>query len=62
MAVKRYNGSSWDVYAGSIGATSAILTVNAQTGTSYTTVINDGGALITANNASAITISIPTNA
>ena len=36
--------------------------VNAQTGTTYTTVLSDASALVTLNNASAITVSIPTNA
>ena len=37
------------------------LGINAQTGTTYTTVLADNGQLITLNNASAITVSIPTN-
>ena len=36
--------------------------INAQTGTTYTFVLADQGKYITASNASAITISIPTNA
>ena len=36
--------------------------VNAQTGTTYTPVASDAGAIVTLNNASAITVSIPTNA
>jgi hypothetical protein len=36
--------------------------VNAQTGTTYTTVLADNGKIVTLNNASAITVSIPTNA
>ena len=36
--------------------------INTQTGTTYTTVLSDAAALITLNNASAITLSIPTNA
>jgi hypothetical protein len=36
--------------------------INAQTGTTYTTVLADNGKLVTLNNASAITVSIPTNA
>lgn len=38
------------------------LALNAQTGTSYTPVLGDNGKLVTLNNASAITVSIPTNA
>lgn len=36
--------------------------INAQTGTSYTLVLSDAGKLVTLNNASAITLTIPTNA
>ena len=35
------------------------LGINAQTGTSYTFVLDDAGKLVTANNASAITVTIP---
>jgi hypothetical protein len=38
------------------------LAFDAQTGTSYTTVIDDNGQIVTMNNASANTLSIPTNA
>jgi hypothetical protein len=38
------------------------LGINTQTGTSYTPVLADNGKLVTLNNASAITVSIPTNA
>jgi hypothetical protein len=38
------------------------LGINSQTGTSYTPVLSDNGKLVTLNNASAITVSIPTNA
>ena len=38
------------------------LTLNAQTGTTYTFVLADNGQLVTASNASAQTYSIPTNA
>jgi hypothetical protein len=37
-------------------------TINSQTGTSYTLVLSDHGKYITLSNASAITVSIPTNA
>jgi hypothetical protein len=39
-----------------------VQTINAQTGTTYTIVLSDHGKYITASNASAITVSIPTNA
>lgn len=38
------------------------LTLNAQTGTTYTFVLADNGKLVTSNNAAAQTLSIPTNA
>jgi hypothetical protein len=44
------------------GVLDAPLVLNAQTGTTYTFVLEDAGKLITASNASAQTYSIPTNA
>jgi hypothetical protein len=38
------------------------LTLNAQTGTTYTLVLTDNGRLVTLSNASAITLTVPTNA
>jgi hypothetical protein len=38
------------------------LAFDPQTGTSYTTVLNDNGQIVTMNNSSANTLSIPTNA
>ena len=40
----------------------AMIAINAQTGTTYTFVLADNGKLVTASNASAQTYSIPTNA
>jgi hypothetical protein len=40
----------------------AMIALNAQTGTTYTAVLADDGKLITLDNASAITFTIPTNA
>ena len=40
----------------------AMVAINAQTGTTYTAVLTDDGKLITCDNASAITFTIPTNA
>lgn len=40
----------------------ATYSVNAQTGTSYTPVLSDAGAIITMNSSAANTVSIPTNA
>jgi hypothetical protein len=37
------------------------LAINTQTGTTYTTVLNDNGSLVTLSNASAITLTIPLN-
>jgi hypothetical protein len=39
----------------------AMIALNAQTGTSYTTVLADDGKLITLDNAAAITLTIPPN-
>lgn len=39
----------------------AMVAINAQTGTSYTAVLADDGKLVTADNASAITLTIPPN-
>ena len=39
----------------------AMIAINAQTGTTYTTVLADDGKLITCSNASAITVTIPPN-
>ena len=38
------------------------LDYNAQTGTTYTLVLTDAGKLVTLNNASAIALTVPTNA
>lgn len=39
----------------------AMIAINAQTGTTYTTVLTDDGKLITCSNASAISVTIPPN-
>jgi len=39
----------------------AMISINAQTGTSYTTVLSDDGKLITLDNAASITLTIPPN-
>jgi hypothetical protein len=52
-------GAAWEAVAGGAGP----LTINAQTGTSYTPVLGDADdTLVTLTNASAITLTIPTNA
>lgn len=40
----------------------AMIAINAQTGTTYTAVLSDDGKLVTCDNGSAITFTIPTNA
>ena len=45
-----------------LGAAPQEVTINAQTGTTYTTVLGDNGKLVTLSNAAAITLTIPTNA
>ena len=40
----------------------AMIAINAQTGTTYTTVLTDDGKLITADNAASIALTIPPNA
>jgi len=45
-----------------IGTSTINLTINAQTGTTYTPVLADNGKLVTLSNASAITLTVPTNA
>lgn len=52
-------------YAGIAGVSTTFLipqlSVNNQTGTSYTTVLSDAGKWVTSNNASAVTFTIPPN-
>jgi len=62
-----WNGTSW-VGFGGVGPTgptgptgSGRLTVNAQTGTTYTLVLSDEQKLIEASNASAIALTVPPN-
>lgn len=43
-------------------ALSGLLTVNAQTGTTYTLALADAGATVTLSNGSGITLTVPTNA
>ena len=45
-----------------LGAAPLTPTVNAQTGTSYTLALVDAGAVVTATNADAVTVTVPTNA
>lgn len=63
-------GTAYFVYAMNAGATAPAWTdayslpqnLNAQTGTTYTHVLTDAGKLVTLSNASAITVTIDTNA
>jgi RAB protein geranylgeranyltransferase component A len=59
--LKYYNGTQWvDAVVGAQGPTgNNLVGINTQTGTSYTLVIGDKDELVTANNASAITITVP---
>lgn len=43
-------------------AKAPLLSINAQTGTTYTLVLGDAGSLVTLTNAGAITLTVPTNA
>ena len=52
-----YTGSAWE----SAGATTQALTLNAQTGTTYTLVLADAGKFVTQSNASGITTTVPPN-
>lgn len=65
MLVLTYDGTSWfdiriGIATGSSG--SPTLTANAQSGTTYTLVLTDAGKIIECTNASAFTLTIPTNA
>ena len=44
------------------GVSPANITLNAQTGTTYTLALTDANALVTLSNSSAITVTVPTNA
>jgi len=63
-AVTDETGSGALVFGTNPSLTSPLINlgINAQTGTTYTPVLGDNGKLVTLNNASAITVSIPTNA
>jgi hypothetical protein len=50
--------TAWTSLAYAAGAAPA-LTMNAQTGTTYTLASSDSGALVTASNTSAVTITVP---
>lgn len=53
-----YNGTSWV----NKNVSAIPVLINAQTGTTYTTVLTDAGKIVEASNASAITLTVPTNA
>lgn len=48
--------------AGTAGSFATAQTINAQTGTTYTAQTSDAGKVVTLTNASAITVTVPTNA
>lgn len=52
-------GAAWEAVPASGGGST--VTINAQTGTTYTLVIGDAGKLVTLSNDSAITLNIPAN-
>lgn len=56
-------GTEYDLSAtGGGGGWSGILSINSQTGTTYTLVLTDVNTLVRCNNAAAITLTIPPNA
>lgn len=62
MAVREAFTSGQVLTANSMSnVATAMVAINAQTGTSYTTVLSDDGKLITLDNASSITLTIPPN-
>lgn len=56
------NNASGDTKTTTVQQVANWLEINAQTGTSYTAVLGDRAKLVTMNNASANTFTIPTNA
>ncbi len=62
MAVREDFTSGQTLTAAQMDAVAtAMVAINAQTGTTYTVVLTDDGKLVTADNASAITLTIPPN-
>ena len=62
MAVREAFTSGQILTAASMSnVATAMVAINAQTGTTYTTVLSDDGKLITLDNASSITVTIPPN-
>lgn len=59
--IYRSDGTTWSTWA---TLASGVRTINAQTGTTYTLALTDAGAskFLTLSNASAITLTVPTNA
>ncbi len=54
---KQYNPANVAITGGSITGTTTL--INAQTGTAYTLVLSDSGKIVTMNNASANTVTVP---
>lgn len=60
MAVKQVFTAAQVLTAAQMNAVAtAMIAINAQTGTTYTTVLTDDGKLVTCDNASAIALTIP---
>src|SRR3954447_7899171 len=55
------SGTAWAVMGGGGSANPTSLTLNAQTGTSYTLVLTDAGKFVTMTNAAASTLTVPPN-
>lgn len=53
-------GAGWSIINGT--GSSGLAGINAQTGTTYTLVLGDANYLVTMNNGSAMTLTVPTNA
>lgn len=64
ITAARLNNIELGILAVEAAAGTGVYTLNAQTGTTYTLVLADGNPsnLVTLNNASAVTLTIPTNA
>lgn len=61
-AVANFATIGWSTISNStLNSPVVTVTVNAQTGTAYTPVIGDASQLVTLNNSSAITLTVPTN-
>lgn len=62
MAIQDFTAGQVLTAAQMDAVATAMIAINAQTGTTYTAVLTDDGKLVTCDNGSAITFTIPTNA